>query len=90
MKVMRDYQFDNLIAVSASFVIVLTVTLLVLRSWRRAFEARHELRSKLLEKLTPMRWWRDESSCAHESRPSSMTSRRAPGVSAIFAWPASS
>jgi hypothetical protein len=50
---MRQYQIDNLIAISASFVIVLTITLLVLRSWRRAFEAQHELRRQLIEKMTP-------------------------------------
>lgn len=50
---MRDYQFDNLVAITASFVILVTVTLLVLRAWRRTFEAKHELRRQLLEKLTP-------------------------------------
>ena len=50
---MRQYQIDNLIAISASFVIVLTITLLVLRSWRRAFEAQHELRRQLIDKMTP-------------------------------------
>lgn len=49
---MHQYQVDNLIAISASFVIVLTITLLVLRSWRRAFEAQHELRRQLIEKMT--------------------------------------
>jgi hypothetical protein len=50
---MRDYQFDNLAAVTTSFVILVTVTLLVLRAWRRTFEAKHELRRQMLEKLTP-------------------------------------
>jgi hypothetical protein len=50
---MHQYQVDNLIATGASFVIVLTITLLVLRVWRRTFEAKHELRRQLLEKLTP-------------------------------------
>ena len=50
---MHQYQIDNLIAISASFVIVLTITLLVLRSWRRAFEAQHELRRQIIDKMTP-------------------------------------
>jgi len=50
---MRQYQIDNLIAISGSFVIVLTITLLVLRSWRRAFEAQHELRRQIIDKMTP-------------------------------------
>ncbi|HEX7677752.1 MAG TPA: hypothetical protein VF713_06490 [Thermoanaerobaculia bacterium] len=49
---MRQYQIDNLIAIAASFAIILTVTVLVLRAWRRAFEANHELRRQLLEKMT--------------------------------------
>lgn len=52
MIAMRQYQIDNLIAIAASFTIVLTVTVLVLRAWRRAFEANHELRRQLLEKMT--------------------------------------
>ena len=48
---MRQYQVDNLIAIAASFVIVLTVTLLLLRAGRRAFEANHELRRQLLDKM---------------------------------------
>lgn len=52
MIAMRQYQIDDLIAIAASFIIVLTVTLLVLRAWRRAFEASHELRRQLLEKMT--------------------------------------
>ena len=50
---MQRYQIDNLIAISASFVIVLTITMLVLRSWRRAFEAQHQLRRQLIDKMTP-------------------------------------
>jgi hypothetical protein len=50
---MHQYQIDNLIAISASFVIVLTITLLVLRSWRRMFEAQQELRRQLIDKMTP-------------------------------------
>ncbi len=50
---MHQYQIDNLIAIGASFVIVLTITLLVLRSWRRAFEAQHELRRQIIDKMTP-------------------------------------
>jgi hypothetical protein len=50
---MHQYQVDNLIAIGASFVIVLTITLLVLRSWRRAFEAQHELRRQIIDKMTP-------------------------------------
>jgi hypothetical protein len=50
---MHPYQIDNLIAISASFVIVLTITLLVLRSWRRVFEAQQELRRRLIDKMTP-------------------------------------
>lgn len=50
---MHQYQVDNLIAISASFVIVLTITLLVLRSWRRMFEAQQELRRQLIDKMTP-------------------------------------
>lgn len=49
---MHQYQVDNLIAVGTSFLIVLVVTLLVLRAWRRAFEAKHELRRQLIEKLS--------------------------------------
>lgn len=52
MMAMRQYQIDNLIAIASSFLIVLTVTVLVLRAWRRAFEASHELRRQLLDKLT--------------------------------------
>jgi hypothetical protein len=52
MTAMLQYQIDNLIAISASFVIVLTVTVLILRTWRRTFEASHELRRQLLEKMT--------------------------------------
>jgi hypothetical protein len=51
MTLMHQYQVDNLIAIGASFVIVLTVTLLLLRAWRRAFEANHELRRQLLDKM---------------------------------------
>jgi len=50
---MHQYQIDNLIAISASFAIVLTITLLVLRSWRRMFEAQQELRRQLIDKMTP-------------------------------------
>jgi membrane protein DedA with SNARE-associated domain len=50
---MPDYQIDNLIAITASFVVLVTVSLFVLRAWRRAFEAKHELRRQVLEKLTP-------------------------------------
>jgi len=50
---MHPYQIDNLIAISASFVIVLTITLLVLRAWRRVFEAQQELRRRLIDKMTP-------------------------------------
>lgn len=50
---MHQYQVDNLIAISASFVIVLTITTLVIRAWRRAFEAQHELRRQLIDKITP-------------------------------------
>lgn len=50
---MRDYQIDNLIAVGTSFVIIFTTTILVLRIWRRTFEAKHELRRQLIEKLPP-------------------------------------
>jgi hypothetical protein len=50
---MHQYQIDNLIAIGTSFVIVLTITLLVLRSWRRMFEAQQELRRQLIEKMTP-------------------------------------
>jgi hypothetical protein len=49
---MRQYQIDNLIAVLSSFVIVVTVTIVVLRLWRRTFEAKHELRRQLLDKMT--------------------------------------
>lgn len=52
MTPMHQYQVDNLIAIIASFVIVLTVTILILRVWRRAFEAQHELRRQLLDKMT--------------------------------------
>jgi positive regulator of sigma E activity len=50
---MLQYQVDNLIAVTSSFVVVLSVTFLVLRAWRRAFEAKHELRRQLIDKLAP-------------------------------------
>lgn len=50
---MHQYQVDNLIAIAASFIIVLTITIIVMRSWRRAFEAQHELRRQLIEKLAP-------------------------------------
>jgi uncharacterized paraquat-inducible protein A len=52
MMALRDYQVDNLIAVCSSFVIVMTMTALAFRVWRRDFEARHELRRRLLEKMT--------------------------------------
>jgi hypothetical protein len=52
-RLLADYQFDNLVAVTASFVILITVTLLLLRTWRRAFDAKHELRRQVLEKLAP-------------------------------------
>lgn len=50
---MHDYQIDNLIAVGASFIIIFTTTILVLRTWRRTFEAKHELRRQLIERLPP-------------------------------------
>jgi hypothetical protein len=50
---MHQYQIDNLIAIGASFVIVITITLLVLRSWRRMFEAQQQLRRQLIDKMTP-------------------------------------
>ncbi|HEY2829354.1 MAG TPA: hypothetical protein VGJ88_04495 [Thermoanaerobaculia bacterium] len=50
---MHQYQVDNLIAISASFVIVLTITIIVIRAWRRAFEAEHELRRQLIDKMAP-------------------------------------
>src|SRR5438045_6791091 len=53
MTLMHQYQIDNLIAIGASFVIVLTITLLMLRSWRRMFEAQQELRRQLIDKMTP-------------------------------------
>jgi membrane protein DedA with SNARE-associated domain len=52
MTPMHDYQVDNLISIIASFVVVLTVTLLVLRAWRRAFDAQQELRRQLIDKMT--------------------------------------
>lgn len=48
-----DYQIDNLIAIIASFVTLVTVSLFVLRAWRRGAEAKQELRRQVLEKLTP-------------------------------------
>lgn len=50
---MRAYQVDNLIAITASFLIVLTITLIVVRAWRRAFEAQHELRRQLIDRIAP-------------------------------------
>jgi hypothetical protein len=53
MTAMHQYQVDNLIAIAASFAIVLTITVIVMRAWRRAFEAQHELRRQLIDKISP-------------------------------------
>jgi hypothetical protein len=53
MTAMHQYQVDNLIAISTSFVIVLTITIIVMRGWRRAFEAQHELRRQVIDKMAP-------------------------------------
>jgi hypothetical protein len=49
---MRQYQIDNLISMLTSVVVVAVITVTALRVWRRSFEAKHELRRQLLDKMT--------------------------------------